>query len=180
MDIRIRKLTADDVALYRELRFRSVREHPDAYLASEEEERARSEDDDRARLAAKESRDDDFVLAALDGDRPVGLIGGLRLSPHRAKGRHRALIWGVYVAPGARRRGVGRRLMEEALARLARAPGIEVVQLGVGVSNPAARALYEAMGFRTYGVEQRAMIVDGRPVDEELMALVFDKPDRLP
>ncbi len=52
------------------------------------------------------------------------------------------------VHPDRRRRGAGRRLLEELLARL-RAAGAERVQLEVDAENRGAIAFYERLGFRT-------------------------------
>jgi GNAT superfamily N-acetyltransferase len=54
----------------------------------------------------------------------------------------------VVVAPGARRRGVGRALMEATAWHL-RAQGKAHWRLNVGPRNPAALALYESLGLRT-------------------------------
>jgi ribosomal protein S18 acetylase RimI-like enzyme len=51
------------------------------------------------------------------------------------------------VAPDWRRRGVARRLLEEAERRAA-AAGLDGVALDTGLENTPARALYEAAGFR--------------------------------
>jgi ribosomal protein S18 acetylase RimI-like enzyme len=51
------------------------------------------------------------------------------------------------VAPGWRRQGVARRLLEEA-SRRAMAAGLDGVALDTGLENAPARALYEAAGFR--------------------------------
>jgi ribosomal protein S18 acetylase RimI-like enzyme len=51
------------------------------------------------------------------------------------------------VAPEWRRRGVARRLLEEASRRAAGA-GLDGVALDTGLENAPARALYEAAGFR--------------------------------
>ena len=174
MAIEIRTLTAGDVEAYREIRLRSVKEHPEAFLASFEEESARTVEQDRERLAAKEGRDDDFVLVAFDDDRPVGLTGAIR-SGHHAKRHHIAWVWGVYVAPEVRGRGVGRRLMESAIETISKAGGVEMLQLGVGTENHAARALYERMGFETYGTEVHCMKLGDRYIDEHLMVR-FLKP----
>jgi ribosomal protein S18 acetylase RimI-like enzyme len=53
---------------------------------------------------------------------------------------------GLAVDFGARRRGVGRALLREALAR-ARAEGVRAVGLHVSVGNRAAIGLYESEGF---------------------------------
>jgi ribosomal protein S18 acetylase RimI-like enzyme len=59
----------------------------------------------------------------------------------------RAHISDLYVEESCRREGVGRALMEEALA-LARARGLECVTLEVETDNAGARRLYEKLGFR--------------------------------
>jgi RimJ/RimL family protein N-acetyltransferase len=46
---------------------------------------------------------------------------------------------------------------------------VELIQLGVATDNVAARQLYVSMGFEPYGIESRALQVDGRYVDEVLM-----------
>jgi ribosomal-protein-alanine N-acetyltransferase len=55
------------------------------------------------------------------------------------------------VLPEARRRGLGRWLLDAALAEAARR-GAERVYLEVRASNAAARSLYEGAGFETAGV----------------------------
>ena len=45
------------------------------------------------------------------------------------------------------------------------------LQLSVVVTRQAARALYAAHGFAPYGLEPAALLVEGRALDEELMAL---------
>jgi ribosomal-protein-alanine N-acetyltransferase len=55
------------------------------------------------------------------------------------------------VLPEARRRGLGRWLLDAALAEAARR-GAERVYLEVRASNAAARSLYEGAGFSTAGV----------------------------
>jgi ribosomal-protein-alanine N-acetyltransferase len=57
-----------------------------------------------------------------------------------------AEIADLAVAPAARRRGIGRVLLERTLADLTER-GVDVVFLEVRESNSAARALYESRGF---------------------------------
>jgi ribosomal-protein-alanine N-acetyltransferase len=56
-------------------------------------------------------------------------------------------VMNLAVAPGARRRGLGRRLLAFALRRAARA-GARVALLELRAGNEAALALYESLGFR--------------------------------
>jgi ribosomal protein S18 acetylase RimI-like enzyme len=52
----------------------------------------------------------------------------------------------LYVIPSRRRRGLGRALMEASM-ELARAEGADMMYLGTGEDDVAARALYESLGF---------------------------------
>ena len=52
-------------------------------------------------------------------------------------------------------------------------PGLRRINLGVNASNAAAMALYEAVGFKSYGVERAFLVVDGIEQDEIRMAYVI-------
>jgi ribosomal-protein-alanine N-acetyltransferase len=64
--------------------------------------------------------------------------------------RPEAEIADLAVAPEARRQGIGRALLAEALTEL-QAAGARTVYLEVRESNRAARTLYEAYGFEPVG-----------------------------
>ncbi len=80
-----------------------------------------------------------FVVARLNGQ-PVG-CGALR--PMDAETME---VKRMYVAPCARRLGLGRRILAE-LERLAAGFGYHVMRLETGIRQPEARALYERFGF---------------------------------
>lgn len=65
----------------------------------------------------------------------------------------------IGIVPGARGRGLGRRLLAAALDRL-RAGGRPLCHLEVRASNRAARALYQSLGFRLVG-QRRGYYPDG-------------------
>ncbi|HEV2148803.1 MAG TPA: GNAT family N-acetyltransferase [Longimicrobiaceae bacterium] len=165
MPAQIRVLDAGDAPVYVELRLRALREHPEAFATSYEEERARS----LAEAARKVAPGPEHVtLGAFDGDRLVGMATLVR--PGKAKMRHRASIAAMYVAPEAQGRGLGRALLDRALA-VAGEWGVSEVSLMVTVGNDAARSLYAGAGFVPYGVEPRSLCVEGRFHDVELMNL---------
>lgn len=64
-----------------------------------------------------------------------------------------AEILTLAVAPAARGRGLGRRLLQAAIAR-ARELGAETMFLEVGTENPAALALYAGLGFTKVGTRK--------------------------
>src|ERR1700726_2928873 len=60
----------------------------------------------------------------------------------------------VYVHPGARRRGVGRRLLGSLISST-EAAGIWTIQSGIFPENTGSAALHRAAGFRTVGTRER-------------------------
>ncbi len=57
------------------------------------------------------------------------------------------ILHDLFVAPGARRRGVGTRLLKAA-AEAGRAAGAVRLELSTGVTNLSAQRLYEALGWK--------------------------------
>jgi ribosomal protein S18 acetylase RimI-like enzyme len=84
---------------------------------------------------------DGLLVVAVRGDVVEG-CAGLRLVDAGLGEVNR-----VYVAPAARRRGLGRRLMAE-LERLARERGIRELRLDTRTDLVESRALYEGLGYR--------------------------------
>ena len=83
-----------------------------------------------------------FLVAEADGELVGTVMAGYE--------GHRGWINYLAVAPGARRRGVGRALLAEAEQRL-RAAGCPKINLQVRPDNPAAIAFYERIGFAVEG-----------------------------
>ncbi len=155
----IRPLTPEDAAAYRPLRLESLRLHPEAFGASFEQEAAQDEAFFADRLAAG------TVFGGFSGGELAG-TAGFRREPGAKQG-HKALLWGVYVQPIARRTGLSRRLVEAVLAYARER--VELIQLKVVATNVPARRLYERLGFQVYGIEARSLKLDGVYHDEVLM-----------
>lgn len=64
-----------------------------------------------------------------------------------------ASLYAITVDPALRRQGVGRKLLSQSLAAL-KEEGAESCYLEVRAQNPAARQLYEALGFETAGMRR--------------------------
>ena len=80
---------------------------------------------------------------------------------------------GLGVRAAFRGRGIGKALMEAALAG-SRNRGFTRVELTVRVDNERARRLYERVGFKLEGTCRNHIRVDGRYYDSHLMAVLFD------
>ena len=110
----------------------------------------------------------DGMLVAEDGGEIVGYVAVGRATRLESK-RHVADIRGLAVAPDHQGRGLGRALVQAALDA-ARERGARKVTLRVLAPNTAARALYESCGFVVEGVRRDEFFLDGRYVDDVLMA----------
>ena len=82
---------------------------------------------------------------------------------------HVLTVNGLAVAPDRQGAGVGRTLLEAALEE-ARSRGARKVSLRVLAPNVRARRLYEACGFVEEGVLREEFLLDGRLVDDVLLA----------
>ena len=142
---------AADVADYRAIRLAALKDSPEAFGSTYEAEAGLSQAAFADRLATT------TVLGAYDGVRIAGMVGFKQQTI--AKLAHKGFVWGFYVSPEVRGRGVGAALVD----------GIEQLTLSVVQGNAAALALYERCGFETYGIEPRALKSAGGYADEILM-----------
>lgn len=148
---KLRTLTAADAEALKRLRLRALLEHPEAFGNTPEALRTQT----LASVAEKylNPSPDAYTLGAFKGLELCGSLFFYRLPLEYGKTRHRANIGGMYVAPQARREGLGRALLTETIARATALPDLEQLVLAVTVGNDGAKRLYEALGFRVYCVD---------------------------
>ncbi len=168
-----RLLTADDELAFRALRLEALRRHPEAFVPSYEEERGIDPEVVPPRPRSDWMTGGNFILGAYAFGWLAGAIG-VRRWPRR-KQRHKATLWLIYTDPALRGQGAGRKLLEQAIDLCRTDPELEVLHLSVGSESQAARVLYSSLGFESYGVEPRAMKLEDRYIDVELMALPVDE-----
>jgi len=165
--VTIRRVTAEDGFLLKDVRLRAVRADPGSFtevLAEIEHD----PDEESARWAADLSRADadSVVFLAFAGDpaTAIGIAGGsLREEPDRD-----VRVFGVWIDPAARGRGVARRLVTEVIA-WARTTGRARMTLCVMETSTAAIALYRALGFEEEGCAAPSRVHEG--ASELAMAL---------
>jgi RimJ/RimL family protein N-acetyltransferase len=126
----------------------------------------RSVSEERRYLKTVLHHPDAAVLVALDDGRLVGRLS-LSRDPHPAS--HHVADLGLMVAESHRRRGIGKRLLEEAVT-WARGAGIRKLELHVFPWNESALRLYESFGFEREGYRKRHYVRGDELVDAILMA----------
>ena len=162
----IRPLTEADVDAFIALRQRALRECPLAFSASAEADFASS----RESLGPQIARGPDWMLFGAFEDGVLAGAVGLMRARH-TKGAHRMQLWGMYVAPEHRGRGLGAHLLDAAIGHARALADVLWIDLGVTTAAAAARRLYERAGFTVWGTQREALRHEGHVVDEHHMAL---------
>jgi ribosomal protein S18 acetylase RimI-like enzyme len=114
-----------------------------------------------------DSPPDAHLVAELDGS----VVGYIRLKPptRLPENAHVIQVQGLAVHPEARRQGAAGRLLDTAAKQL-RDRGIRKLTLRVLSTNRAAIRLYERHGFAREGTQLEEFLINGRYVDDILMA----------
>ena len=150
-------LTTGHAAQYRELMLHAYEHAADAFTSTPEERAALPLSWWGERIA--DPRGLGVAFGAMDGKQLVGTVG-LEYSS-KPKTRHKAHLIGMYVLASRRGHGLGHRLVDAALEHARQREGIALVTLTVTEGNAPAIALYEAAGFRRFGVEPMAILTPG-------------------
>lgn len=165
----LRNIRRDEAEQYWPLRLEALKNHPEAFGASFEMsvQLPMSEVQERIHNEA-----DDYILGAYTEEGTLAGTMGFKRE-HGLKLQHKGYIWGVYVSPPYRGRGLASRLLREVLERGRELEGIEQINLSVVTTNESARRLYEQYGFETYGIERNALVVQEKGYDEAHMTYFY-------
>jgi ribosomal protein S18 acetylase RimI-like enzyme len=169
----IRPLDASDARAFWALRLRGFEESPASFNTAPDEWRAYPFSDVERMLRGETGTPSDVVFGAFD----PALCGhvGLRREARR-KRAHKATLWGLYVAPEVRGRGIGLLLIEALLARARSTPGLTVIELTVMAANTQAVALYRGLEFQRFGYQPKAAKVGDIYLEEEHLMLDLERP----
>ena len=166
-NIVVRRLRESDAKAFQDLRREGLENEPSSFGESVEEFLQTSVESWAERL--RSGGDYEFIIGAFDGTRMIGAAGFYR--EKREKRRHKGTIWGVYTTPEYRGRGVARRVLTKLLETARAIPGLDCIKLTVSAMQTPARLLYVSLGFQPFGIEPKALKVQGCCYDEEHMIL---------
>jgi ribosomal protein S18 acetylase RimI-like enzyme len=162
----VRLLTSDDAESWWHLRLEALRNNPASFADSAEEHLTKTIDFACERLSGNPQ--ENFVLGAFAEGKLTAVAGFYRHA--HLKERHKGTIWGVYVQPEFRGKGVARALMQEIISKARKIHGLEQILI-VASAHLNARKLYEKLEFQSYGIEPRSLKIGTEYVNDLLMIL---------
>lgn len=156
----IRRLAVSDLAAYRALHRRALKEAAQAFVETPEED-ADKPDSDVAPVLERGEAWGAFVDGKLVGKMTIDCL------PYAALA-HTRWLHALYVGPEGRGGGLAVKLVEAAMQD-AQAVGASRFILWVNTENKAARRFYEKLGFRETGRIPGGIRMNGRIMDDVLM-----------
>ena len=147
-------LQPSDAPRYRALMLEAYELAADAFTSTAEERAAEPE-----AFWAKRIADPSGLSAAFGAFEGQELIGTVALEfAAKPKTKHKALVIGMYVTPGARSTGAGRALVVAAIEHASAIESLLLLTLTVTEGNAPAINLYRSVGFQEYGIEPMAIL----------------------
>lgn len=146
--VHIRRFRTSEWQRYRDARLRALQDSPDAFSTTVDEARRWPENDWEARF--RSVRVDTHLPLCAEVDDVVAGMAWARIDAAAPQTAH---VYQMWVEPAHRGRGIGRALLDEAIA-WALTRGARRVTLGVTCGNTAASRLYAAAGFVPIGAPE--------------------------
>lgn len=157
--IEIISLKPEEWKQYRDLRLRALKEEPQAFGSTYEENALHPDEYWEKRIEDTINKNTQWlVFAKLDGVL-IGMAGAFA-----EKEPDNAHVIAVYVAPEARGKGISKQLMKELLNRIKTNKLIKKIIVEVNPEQVAALNLYKNSGF-TFINKYRNMLGDGKEHD---------------
>ncbi len=164
----LKQLTIENLEEFIELRSEGLTLSPEAFGESLVEYTTKTYEQHKAIFP---STDDNFIIGAFENSKLVGVVGFFQKRAEKMK--HKGAIWGMYITPSQRGNGLGKKLLQFAIDQGILIEEILQIELAVISTNIPAKKLYESLDFVSFGVEKRAISVDGVFYDEDHMVKVI-------
>ncbi len=159
----LRLLTPADAEAFWHLRLEALRNDSASFADSAEEHLKTTVETARERLSKNDAASN-FIIGMFEESKLIATAGFYRYTHN--KERHKGHIWGVYVRPESRVKGVASALLQEIIRRATEIDGLEQILLVASAHLPARR-LYESLGFAAYGIEPRSLKISTEQGDPE-------------
>jgi ribosomal protein S18 acetylase RimI-like enzyme/2-polyprenyl-3-methyl-5-hydroxy-6-metoxy-1,4-benzoquinol methylase len=164
--MKIRILTQEDWQQWKLLRLEALKNAPESFGSSYEEEVNWTDLDFQTALTKSD------IFGIFVDNSLVSCAGFYSLNS--AKTKHCGVIWGMYTRPECRGQGIASSLIQ-AIINHAKSR-VNQLHLTCVTSNLGAVAFYQKQGFKIYGTEPRALKIRDTFFDEHLMILDLTQP----
>lgn len=165
--ITVRALTSIDAERYQTIRLYALRNNPEAFAETPEEQMMVTGAVLESILSTSHEFPQRFVLGAFSDHDLIGLVGFRRDA--REKLRHIGHVWGMFVVPEMRGSGIGQKLLNDLFLEIKKFDGLEQLQLWVSSMSKEAELLYEKFGFQSCGVTPEGLNLGSSYVDLKIM-----------
>ncbi len=162
----IRMLTQEDWQPWKLLRLEALKNAPESFGSSYEEELNWSD------LDFQNSLNKSDIFGVFVDNSLVSCAGFYSLNS--AKTKHRGVIWGMYTRPECKGQGIASALIQTIINHAKSL--VTQLHLTCVTSNIGAVAFYQKHGFKIYGTEPRALKMGDAFFDEHLMILDLTQP----
>jgi len=142
------------------------------FMMLEPGERTMTIEEQTQRIRNVLSQDNQIIFVVEHENQLVGFLGALGGNYHR---NHHSVHIVIGIRQNFAGQGVGKQLFE-ALEKWAIVQNLHRLELTVMTHNERALHLYQKMGFKTEGVKQDSLLVNGKYVDEYYMARILNQP----
>jgi ribosomal protein S18 acetylase RimI-like enzyme len=143
--MKVRRIRAGDWEVFRDIRLEALRSDPAAFGSTAEREEGYPEQHWKERAVDGASGIENVTLL---GEAPDGRLLGMAGVFTENDQYH---VWGMWVAPDFRGRGLGRKLLDEILSWARSADHSRPIYLAVNPDQSAAVRLYKSRGFQHTG-----------------------------
>lgn len=145
----VRRLGAGDGDLYKQIRMEALKNAPEAFGSTYEQEANRGNEYFEKKVTTS------CVFGAFSSSEIVGVSGFYQQAG--PKFEHKGVLWGMYVKPNFRNSGIGSKLVRAVLNHAR--DKVELVTLSVVTENERAISIYSQLGFESFGTEPKALRV---------------------
>jgi ribosomal protein S18 acetylase RimI-like enzyme len=159
--MKIRMLTQEDWQLWKLFRLEALKNAPESFGSSYEEEVNWLDLDFQTALTKSD------IFGVFVNNSLISCAGFYSLNS--AKTKHRGVIWGMYTKVECRGQGIAGALIQTIINHAK--SRVTQLHLTCVTSNLGAAAFYQKQGFKIYGTEPRALKIRDTFFDEHLMIL---------
>jgi ribosomal protein S18 acetylase RimI-like enzyme len=163
--MKIKILTQEDWQIWKSIRLEALKNSPENFGSSYEEERNWPDSDFQNGLTKSD------IFGVFLDNKLVSCAGFYSLNS--AKTKHRGVIWGMYTKTEYRKQGIASALIQTIMKHAK--SRVTQLHLTCASSNFGAMALYQKQGFKIYGTEPQALKIEDTFFDEHLMVFIWTK-----